>query len=304
VVAKTLSFAQLIDDRPAWLPSRPVGPVDRAFAGILRDVQDLNVLKPHRMRFRPSNARPCQWAVMLSRVVQADEADSFARDFYTTIGKAAHEVVQRWLGRAGVLYGDYSCRCGRTVRSQGEPAECPECGRPSWRYQEFDLVRHDTTGLLASAKIDGLVRWPSMPADHYYLIDIKTCSLKSLPRADVGFTSEYHLHYPDQTAVYRVLLAQAGYQVDGTVFLMVPRDNPRKTTAIVVDQPDPGTTLDELVARWLAASLAGRTGDLTAIQRDCRGRLDRPDCPYHRVCWDDRATDQAFVAKIGRPPVR
>lgn len=242
---------------------------------------------------------------MLSGLVQVVDQDDFAQDFYKAVGKTAHEVVQRWLGRTGVLYGDFECRCGQVVRHQGHPDACPAgCRRPDWRYRELDLVQHDPSGMLSSARIDGLVRWPSMPAGHYYLIDIKTCSLASMPRPDTGFTRDYHVAYLDQTAVYRVLLDKAEFVIDGTVFVMIPRDNPRRWVAIPVDQPDYLKTFDELVTRWRKAQRAQKTGDLREIKRDCQGRMDQPECPYHAVCWDDRATDKLFIQQIGRPPVR
>ncbi len=282
--------------------ARELSQGEYSFTVMIRDLKNATEDRDWVPRLRPSTLPQCQWASMLGFLVDPlppDPSGGFMRDFFTEVGKTAHLVVQHWLGRLGYLYGPYRCRyCRKVQMSLGIPkVDC--CPVHNWEYTELSLKDLDPSGELSSASCDGLVRFDWMPPDTYYLIDIKTCSLKTLPKIDIGFTQPLHVDYKVQTAIYRYLLARANINVVGTAFIMVPRDAPHKTTAVLYDQPEDEyrEIFDLHVSRWKRARKAAQTGDASRIRRDCKKPGDNPDCPFKNICFDRPAQEAIFKQK-------
>lgn len=318
---KLVSFADLANanatggkgrfTRQPLAAPRPLTRADRAFKQMFRDLLDLKVPRPDwRFSVRPSNMPFCQWEAMLAELYGSDsptDQDSFARDFYVEVGHVAHVVTQRWLGRAGYLFGPYECPICRNVEvSQGEPKECPTgCKDPKWIYREINLKDADPSNEFGSAHADGLIRFAWMPERQYYLIDIKTCALHTLPKPEYGFTSDYHKKYLHQTAIYAHLMSRADdMEVIGTAFIMVPRDDPKQTTAIIYDQGEThGDIYHDAVKKARGARKAVETGNCTGLVRECQTRLDKPECPFHGPCWDRKRTVAQFEKRTGKLPI-
>jgi len=307
---KAISFSQLANPNAKFTP-RDLTALDRAFKSMFKDM-----LGQHRMRHgwkfsvRPSSLPFCEWEAMLAHLYgkAAPEArDTFARTFYVEVGHVVHAVVQSWLGQAGYLYRPFSCRvCKEEQVSLGFPKACPNgCEHPDWVYNEIDLKHLDTSGVFGSAKADGLIRFPFMKPGHYYLIDIKTCSLHTLPKAEYGFTRKLHLKYLHQTAVYSHLLSTTEDVIlDGTVFLMIPRDDPKQMTAIIYDQTNTRESIYKgAIVSANRAKDAAATGECLDVKRDCETPMDNEECPFHAQCWDRKATEAMFLKRNGKLPV-
>lgn len=311
-MAKYVSFAELADkhSKGKFTP-KPLTRADRAFKQMFRELLELrSPRRGWRFSVRPSGLPFCQWQAMLAELYGADaptDQDDFARDFYMAVGTAAHLVAQRWLGRAGYLFGPFECKHCKSVEvSQGFPEQCPSgCPDPQWIYREINLKDADPSNEFASAHADGLIRFDWMPERHYYLVDFKTCSLHTLPKAEYGLTSEWHQKYLHQTAIYAHLLSRADdMEIDGTAFVFIPRDDPKQLTAVIIDQ---STTHGEIyhgaVRRARAAKKAVATGNCLAIERECQTAMDKPECPFHGPCWDRKRTAQAFQKRTGNLPI-
>lgn len=281
---------------------RKLTQAELSFTFMIRDLKNATESVDWVPKLRPSRLPQCQWASMLGFVMVPPPQDpdgGFLRDYYTEVGKTVHKVLQNWLGRLGYLYGPYRCKyCRKVQMNLGVPKEeC--CPVHNWEYTEISLKDLDPSGELSSASCDGLIHFDWMAPDTYYLIDVKTCSLSTLPKTDVGFTRDYHVDYKVQTAVYRYLLAQAGVNVVGTAFLMVPRDAPHKTTAVLYEQPEDEyrDIFDFHVSRWKRARKAAKTGNAARIHRDCKTAADRPECPFNKICFDRTAQEDLFKQK-------
>lgn len=311
---KIMSFSDLATSkargaRYASFTPRDLTRTDREFKKMFDAVLSMKAHRDWKFRLRPSALPFCQWAAMLSELCPegAPEQDSFARDFYTSVGTVAHRVVQSWLGRAGYLFGPYQCRGCRNVEvALGWPKACPNgCGKPDWLYLEIDLKDADPTGEFSGAHADGLIRFDWMEPETYYLIDIKTCSLAMLPKPEYQFTSPWHQKYLHQTAIYAHLLNRSeDMHVVGTVFIMVPRDDPKQMRAIYYDQSETnGNIFREAVAKFRNAKRAAATGDTLMINRDCKKPGDNPDCPFAGICFDRSATEELFIKRNKNLPV-
>jgi CRISPR/Cas system-associated exonuclease Cas4 (RecB family) len=110
---------------------------------------------------------------------------SFAGDVRMNKGSAIHSALQAALARAGILWGDWSCRRCSTgyglyrapVRSSFPPPPCPEHGPLS--YEE---VRVEVDGI--SGRVDGIVCPTRRLADGVYIVEWKTT--ERLPEPEDG----------------------------------------------------------------------------------------------------------------------
>lgn len=309
---KSISFTEFADKsgKGKFTP-RPLTRTDRAFKQMFREILDLRVpRKQWRFTVRPSSMPFCQWQAMLAQLYGADaptDQEDYARDFYMAVGHVAHEVTQRWLGRAGYLFGPYECKHCKSVEvSQGTPEMCPSgCPDPQWIYREINLKHADTSNEFASAHADGLIRFEWMPEHHYYLVDFKTCSLHTLPKPEYGLTSEWHQKYVYQTAIYAHLLSRADdIEIDGTAFIFIPRDDPKQLSAVLIDQSETHAEIyHNAIKDARTAKIAAQTGETVGIRRDCKTHLDKPECPFNSACFDRDRTMNAFKKKIGKLPI-
>ncbi len=264
---------------------------------------------------RASSLPLCEYYVALSDIYagRADRPEKLRGmmfDYYTSIGTLLHTILQRWMGKLGVLYGDYKCSvCKETIRGVlGEPSECSKgCKRVEWEYVELKLHEMLPTARLVSAHCDGLIRFPWMEEGHYYLMDIKTTSLGSCPSPDKRFTKDYHQRYLVQTAIYHHILTQCGFKIDGTIFWMVPRDNPRKMVGIIYDQSKTAEFVYwETVESYRTAKAAAKAGDFSEIKRSCKDVREAQfaNCPFQDTCMNrngDELIAQAISFKKNLP---
>ena len=200
---------------------------------------------------------------------------TFIGDYYTTVGAAVHTVIQRWLGRLGVLYGDWRCRkCGNVQRQLGTP-EC--CGRESdYRELAFDGP--------PAGRCDGLLRLGD--DDSYTLLEIKSTSRKRLEAmAKHGVPLSYEL----QATVYMHEARQAGYAISNVIFLLVPRDAPTRMEVVPMRPKRPKAVTAAIVAEHEATQAALKSADFSKLSGTCTAPENAPDCPYRTVCFSPSA---------------
>jgi hypothetical protein len=104
-----------------------------------------------------------------------EKADA-GREFYTSVGTAAHLVFQRWLGQNGKIWGNWKCynkQCNHFIEF-GVKQNCPKC-KTEMEYEEFEVkaFRH------LSGHIDGVYE---DSRGQFWVIDYKTTSVKNIRR--------------------------------------------------------------------------------------------------------------------------
>ena len=311
-MAKTISFLELVRRPPLHHneyftpqgPPKDLTAADRAFKQMTKTILGMQAKQDWKYSLRPSGLPLCQWEAMLAELVGPDgpqETLTLAKEFYFGVGHVAHEIVQKWLGRAGFLFGPYMCmECRVVVVSQGTPKACEQgCKRSNWKFKEINLVGADHTGLLGSAHADGLIHFDWQKPNHFYVVDVKTCNMRNLPRPEYGLTASYHKDYLHQTAIYVHLLGKSeDMHVDGTVFLFVPRDDPNQMTCVVIDQSETNEAIfQEAIGKYREAKQAAQTGDAENIARYCTKKPSDEDCPFNDLCFDRRRTIRLFQSK-------
>ena len=292
---------------------------ETSMRNMLTKLHDATIPVPDwKFTLRASGIPICQWHACLSKVYEEfpeekpPETTSFRFDYYVSVGTAVHTVYQRWLGRLGYLYGDFMCTdCKHIVRGHlGWPEKCPTkgCNINVWEYIELKL--HDTIkgSDLKSAHCDGLIRFPWMEENHYYLVDFKTCSLATLPDTKTRFTNDHHMKYLTQTGFYHYLLEKRGFIIDASLFWMIPRDNPAKANIISYNQKSMAERMYNAVMEEYAQAIeASVTGDLSGIVKGCQTQHDKPECPFNEICFNKnfglKAVNEIFMKKHGRLPI-
>jgi hypothetical protein len=260
-----------------------------------------------KFSFRASMIPMCQYDLLFSYML-ADQIKnypkhfSFMQDYFVSVGTTVHTVLQRWLGRAGILYGRWKCpRCSKTYEQQGV-AFCKNCNKTETgiecTYEEYDLspgtpfcsVHPD--GLLVVNGLDGLV-----------LTDIKTTSLANIPKlAKEGLTKEYQLNYLLQTSIYKHLLSSTPWNFDivATVLLFVPRDNPTRWLPLAFKQKNVASIYDTAIAEYTEATYALERGDFAKIDglcSDVRAAKFR-DCPFVDFCFSRTTKREVLVQEL------
>jgi hypothetical protein len=106
-----------------------------------------------RMQFRGSGLPFCPRAFWLDQKHKPATRESYRDLVVVDRGRAIHLTTQRWLGRAGLLFGNWECpTCRVTLGSPyvvknalGTPGRCPRHGR-ELVYQEYELSHSGMTG--------------------------------------------------------------------------------------------------------------------------------------------------------------
>jgi hypothetical protein len=214
---------------------------------------------PYKVRVRPSAMPFCQVEYLFAKLDPLDSSvgDSFMEKIFVNIGTATHEVLQTYLGRAGLLYGKWKCKkcyyissptlgtpyCGdkkltweRGTDLQGEPIGPEEgpCNKGfATRYEEFTLV-DPVSGLKGSC--DGLI----LVAGRLYLLEAKTKASSAIVKK-LTAPDPPHVH---QASTYAAMATPREWglnqDIEGIAFVYIPRDYPNKMRVLFHDL-DPST---------------------------------------------------------------
>ncbi len=219
------------------------------------------------------------------------------------VGTAVHATTQRWLGRLGVLFGDWACEnvwCeqSRNLDKEGEvipvirarfgPQKCPDC-KKACVYSEFKFEDSPT------GHCDGLIKLGKITPEEmdFILLEIKTASLKRIEEfKQNGIPFPYKL----QGTIYTKKLRDRGYNVLGVMFLFIPRDNPRNMWPFMFKPKNVDTIHDNLVEDHDTAKKAIGTNDYSALSPACATLEDAGDCPYRVNCFSPSA-QKIFIDK-------
>lgn len=145
---------------------------------------------------------------------------NFGSFYYTTVGTAAHEVIQDFFGRSGKIFGRWICRdpnC-KGIRRFSAKNICPICkGRMNYEELTVKAFRN------VSGHLDGI--WRSEDGK-YYLVDYKTSSVKVITTQKSNPTLPYH-HNVCQIKAYCALIElMFDIEISGWILMYVARDDP------------------------------------------------------------------------------
>ena len=213
--------------------------------------------KKFKVEIRPSALPFCQIQYLFSKLdpIEISAGDSFMEKVFVSLGTTMHDLVQTYLGRAGLLYGMWKCKrcfwvsspylgtpfCGdkQLKWSRGKdldgnpigPEDGPCKGGYATRYEEFEL-KDPISGI--KGHCDGLL----IIASHLYLLEVKTKPSSSVVNK---------LEAPDdphiaQATIYAEMCTPKKWgldqEVEGIAYCYVPRDYPNKMRFIFHSRSD------------------------------------------------------------------
>lgn len=217
------------------------------------------------------------------------ENDSFAKDFYMSIGTAIHETTQKWLARSGYLLGDWKCPvCGKIKRKKFGPQKC-NC-KTEMAYWELEVK--DEHGLLCH--FDGVLNAKGMNRiyrgsanksklsveDGHYLLEIKSIGsdglhMEKLPRST---------HYAQATTYGWLAKTKLGLNIKKVVFLYMSRDHFAKYK--VFTAPVNSKTYKSVIETYKKCCKRLETGDFKGpFSKTCKTLSDATFCPFKSICF-------------------
>jgi len=195
-----------------------------------------------RLEFRGSGLPFCPRAFFLDRILEPPTRFGYLNEVVLQRGHAIHAVVQRWLGRSGLLFGNWECpRCAQTLGrpfilrdSYGPPGRCP-IHREELQYQEYEI---EFEGMKCHP--DGLV--PNECREHAFtLLEVKT-QAHSGSKAWPGWRDlkEPMHHHVEQANAYACIVPRVlGFKITKVWVWYISADRPRWKPKVFEFDPNP-----------------------------------------------------------------
>lgn len=178
-----------------------------------RDASRIKYVRPSQLPFCPVN-----FFITHSTLGMVSTMD-FMGAFYTTVGTAVHEVMQRYLSPTGKFLADWECKiCGKR-RKLSTKSECCDF---TMEYHELLINYKGVVGHIDAVFKDRKGR--------YWILDFKTCTLSGAQYK----AKSPGAAYAEQVETYALMLyKQYGIKVEGVMLMFLPRDNPKEPTVWV-----------------------------------------------------------------------
>lgn len=292
--------------------------VKRAVSELFKeaDARGTGFREKHRAEFRASSGGICARDVAFTKWAKAAGIHptgewKLESLLYVAIGTAAHEVVQKYLGWKGIIYGSWECRyCGEVWLNQKSPGTC--CGHLV-DYIEYALVHPDKRiGINGEyGHCDGVIPLPW--GHHFIIVEFKTAGLHiARARKKHGPTRSHE----DQASVYGEMMNK-GYvkvvkrgpptadnhrgEIEWTedaklppgravaiLVIYIPRDSPKISKWIPLFRPIKKGVLRDVEKRVPKTMRQIRKGEVPPGR--CQERSDARDeygkwCPWTETCF-------------------
>jgi len=229
------------------------------------------------LKFYASGLPFCPRAFWLDHVLgPASGTSSYKGEASMDRGTAIHRTLQKWLGRAGVLYGNWSCpRCGATLYDTiGPPGFCPVHTGTELVYNEYKFYHEEL-----SCRPDGLLR--VKPTDPFVLLEIKSSNSWSWRKLE----QPYNGHI-EQCNAYACILRLRGWNITSCWVWYVDGGYPQGNPKIWEFKPNRRRFYHNLATmqkiRFLREHAASQPPPRTCTSQD-----SNPWCPLATFCWED-----------------
>ena len=220
--------------------------------------------------------------------------EEWGYDYYGGVGTLAHSILQKWLGRVGMLFGVWKCpeKDCKYEKLTYKPYKysCPKHKRPLV-YKEF-YVEDKSTGL--RGKCDGLIVMPN--PKKVIVTDFKFVDgeiVKQIQREDLDVTGSL---YYEQVNTYASLLKEhektMGVTLWGTSLWFIDRGNIRNMTTVSwkgIDNKPLETIRRNVKKVRKILKKCERDGlqraDFSKLKRRCKSIEDAGFCNVKDLCF-------------------
>lgn len=178
-----------------------------------RDAGRIHNLRPSQMPFCPIG-----FFVNHATMGMVSTMD-FMGEYYTKVGTAVHEVMQKFLSPSGKFLADWECKCCGKWRRFSTKSECCDT---TMEYHELLIDCKGVVGHIDAVFVDRKGR--------YWILDFKTCSVSG-----AGYkVKSPGPAYKEQVETYALMLyLQYKIKVEGVMLMFIPRDDPKVPTVWV-----------------------------------------------------------------------
>jgi len=234
---------------------------------------------------------PMKLALDTNRVNQRTQFTSFMKDFYTSIGSVFHELVQKWFGVSGVMFGKWECPHCKKLYPEGSskedsigvlgPVVCTCRKFPTYcNYVEFNPMNIPDTGEF-KGHVDGV----ALIHGKYIVLEFKTTDTDKVRRRRQHGADPKH---EVQASSYRYVLPQ---------FLNIPEDQWWNFILIIYyDRADPRNNVplcipyaperfEEEIHKFVSTKKKLAKKQFHLIEGLCRHATDERFCPYNSLCF-------------------
>lgn len=196
----------------------------------------------YQERLRVSSFPYCPLKHVYKRMMEGQEpkqADMLGH-YYVNVGTVAHEIIQRFMGRGGSIYGQWRClkKGCKGFRAISRKSKCPIC-KGFMEYEELTVKAFKNV----SGHLDGI--WRS-EAGEYFVIDYKTSSARIIHGQKRHRMLPYHHNVAQITAYCALIELMFDIKISGWILMYVSRDSPME-----VVHPEGKRITDKQKARYL-----------------------------------------------------
>jgi len=276
---------------------------------VLNDIEqklvNLKISNTRKLQFRCSGLPICPVSWIFGEAIHEGDIPSkedFYSDFYTSVGTEVHLVLQRWLARTGLLYGNWRCennippskkvskvlrdndlgksikkykrKCNYFIENCTGPQTCPKCNS-EMVYEEF-VVGDPETGL--SGHVDACF----VCNDGFIIADFKTTGVTKfaeLEEPDEG--------YVEQINAYANMLSRPPYnfKIYGLGIWYIQRDSPRNSKVFLWEKFSKKNYEYNLKQFKIIAELKKSNYKGIHKYRICPDIDSASGCPYQSFCF-------------------
>jgi hypothetical protein len=242
---------------------------------------------------RGSDLPMCQTKMILDTVRKTPrfEHTTFMSDFYTKSGSTIHEILQKWFGVSGILYGKYECPSCKKLYPTGStikdglgvfgPVFC-DCQR---EHICCEYVEFSPENVKWSRAFRGHVDAVFKINNKYCIGEFKTTDTKKITlRRQHGPDPKHEL----QAIAYRHVMPtflniDEKLWWDHSLIIYYDRANPR--TNVVLASPYRPELFEAELAKYKAARNMIKTSNYKEMTRLCSNINDNKYCPYNALCF-------------------
>lgn len=258
-----------------------------------------------RPRLRGSNLPVCPVQVMLDtlRPVPRTQASTFTSDYYTRVGSTYHEVIQKWFGVSGCMYGKFRCPECQTLyplNSKVEdnqamlgPVMC-DCGsKRKHSTRKFnsklpvccEYVELEPYGTDGASSFHGHTDGIAFINNKYVVLEFKTTSAAKITKRRKEGPDHKHVL---QAAAYRRVLPKF-LEMDDDLWaktllvIYYDRANPRNN--VVCPVPYEYDKFQAEIDTFVKTQRRIKKKLYKKIRGKCISQKDDPYCPYNALCF-------------------
>lgn len=258
-----------------------------------RNMQVIEYADPPR--FRGSDLPVCglKYALDTERDKPRRKPLTFQADFYLGTGHVIHELLQKWFGIAGLMYGRWQCPICKKIYPKKDDPRAGLLGPVSCKHvfeshgQEVSVpcsyIEFNPMGLKRTGKFKGNCDGVIFVAGKYAVIEIKTTSSKSIGFRRKNGPDPHHQH---QVQAYRTVLPPfLGMEAEfhDFVFIMYYDRGVMSNNAVFCLDHDPDMFRND-VRDWIRAKKATAEKQWSRIKPLCTKPNQEMFCPYNAIC--------------------